>query len=139
MEIPGKLLITGAVGCIILGAAADSYFNKGGSIDTKIVEHEVIKYRTITKSHETTNPDGSKTVDTIIIDDGEKQRDIDKHIVEKAAAASPKWLAAASSSLNPGLTRVYSVSLDRRLLGPVTVGVYGSTSKEVGLRIGVMF
>lgn len=139
MEIPVKLLVTGAIGCVIAGGLIEHQFSKNEVVKTITVDHDVIKYKIITQTHEVISPDGSKTIDSTVTDNSEKTTNIVQKIVDAKASEQFSWLAAAGMNVDANGVKTYSVSVDKRLLGPLTLGAYGSTHNEVGLRIGVMF
>lgn len=139
METPPKLLIIGALASAIAGAAVDRYFNSREVVKTVTVDHDVIQYKIVTQTHEVIAPDGSKVIDSTVTDNTTEQKSIIQTIVDKKAAEQPQWLVAAGAGLNANRVRIYSLSVDRKILGPVSIGAYGATDSELGLRLGVSF
>ncbi len=139
MEIPVKLLVTGALGCAIAGGLIERQMSKNEVVKTVTVDHEVIKYQVVTVIHEVQAPDGTKTIDSTTTDNSEKTTDVVQKTVDAKASEQFSWLVAVGSSVNADGVKTYTASVDRRLLGPLTLGVFGTTRSEVGLRLGVMF
>ena len=139
MEIPGRLVIVGALSCAIGGALIDRQFSSRETIKTVTQDRDVIRYKVITQTHEEDKPDGTKVIDSTVTDNTEEQRKIVQTIVDQKAAAQPQWAIAAGVGLNANRVRIYSASVDRRILGPITLGAYGATDSEIGLRVGVQF
>lgn len=103
---------------------------------------------------EKTNPDGSKTKETIIVDKGKTdkttEKDTDKTTEkkeEKIVENSGKWLAKAYVAHQFGADAknsingfyIVGVGVERKLLGPFSLGVFGLTNNIVGLSIGMGF
>lgn len=134
MEVPGKIMVLGVVISAVAGGLIEHQFNATEVIKT--VDRDVIKYKIITRTHEVTLPDGTKTSDTTTTDNSEEQRKIISTITE---SKSRDWLVAAGAGINANRVKIYSLSVDRRILGFVTVGAYGTSNSELGLRLGVTF
>lgn len=132
MEVPVKLMVVGALGCAIAGALVQRRYD--GSVETKT--QVITKDHTVTVIKEVTKPDGTITKDTTITDDN-TQKAIQKIIDTRGA--DPQWLVAAGASMNTDLKKIYSLSVDRKIIGPISIGVIGSTASELGLRLGVSF
>lgn len=106
----------------------------------RVVTQTITKIVTVTQ-HDTQTvivekPDGTKT--TIIIDkskDTTKQQQTDTKTVENI---KPQWHVSAQLVPQQGLLGpVYGLQIERRIIGPVHVGVFGNTDKEFGLSVGV--
>lgn len=139
MEVPPKLIIIGAIGCLIVGAEVDHRFNAREVIKTVSVDHDVIQYKIVTVTHTVTAPDGTKTTDTTVTDNTEEQKKIINTIIDTKAPQESQWMVAAGTGLNSDLVKVYSLSIDRKILGPVSVGLMGSSSNEYSVRLGIAF
>lgn len=139
MEVPGRLVIVGALGCAIAGALVDRQFNSREVVKTQVVEHEVVKWHTVRSSHEVTNPDGTKTTDETTVTDGTETDKVVRTIIDQKASEQPQWLVAAAIGLNTENVKFYALSVDRKILGPISIGAFASTNKEVGARVGISF
>ncbi len=131
MEVPGKLIVTGALACAVAGALIDRQFSTRETVKTQVVT----QYKVITQTHEVIAPDGSKVIDSTVTDNSS----IVQKIVDQKAALQPQWTITVGMGLDVYRVKVYSLSVDRRILGPVTLGVYGATDSELGVRVGVQF
>lgn len=107
-------------------------------IEEKIVtvEKEVIKEVAVTTTHEVKQPDGTVTTDTTTTD---TKQSTDTKSTTVAKYATADWFVAAGMGYSLDLTVHYNVQVNRRILGPVFVGVQGSTDKTVGVQVGIQF
>lgn len=81
---------------------------------------------------------GGKTTTTVTIDKNLHAEDVK----ETAKASQPRLKFNVSGLVGTDihtLMPVYGVSVNKELLGPITIGVYGLTTGMVGLSIGVNF
>lgn len=101
----------------------------GSSVKTEIreVEKEVIKRTYIVRD----NADGSK--ETIYIEEERKEisRDVKKTPIKK------DWIVGLSTKLP--FQETYTLSVDRRIIGNIYVGGYGSTDAEFGVSLRLLF
>lgn len=136
MEIPPKLVVVIVLASAIVGGVIERGVSKKD--ETKTVEKEVVKNKIITKIVEKYHMDGSVDRD-IVIDDGSViERDKKTDII--IASKPSDWYIHGSAGIRAHyLERVYSLGVDRRILGPIWLGIYGNTQEEVGLRIGMQF
>jgi hypothetical protein len=115
-------------------------------IKTQLVDHDVIKDHVVTVTKEIVQKDGSKEIDTTVTDD-RKQDDVKKEStvsVQPLPKVDPKWFVTVgagidASSLSSLGSPVYSVGVDRRILGPIYGGVWGNNKSQVGVGIGLEF
>lgn len=131
MNIPNKAIITIAVASAVLG----------GYIENKFVGKTVI-HDTVTKDNdivtvikEKQNKDGTTETDTTITDHSKEQQ----KVVETIAAKSPEWMIQGGVGLTQGLATVYTASVSKRLVGPIFVGMWGTTQSTVGVSLGLFF
>ncbi len=126
MQIPPKLLTTIVIGSVLLGCIIQKQLTPK-NID-KV--QDKTQEQSTTTIHEHKNADGSSDIDTKIVDAKKEQ-----HSETSISTSQPDWFIAASSSIN----EIYGLSVSRRILGPIYIGVYGRTDKEVGLNVGMQF
>lgn len=139
MEIPGKLLAVIVIGSAIIGGVIERGVSKPDTTESNKTVNEVIRYKVITKIIEHYNLDGS--IDrNIVIDDGsvmEKTKEVSK--VETKTTVRD-WYAHGGTGVRlKDMERIYNLGIDRRILGPVWLGIYGTTQQEFGLRVGLQF
>lgn len=102
-----------------------------------VIQHDV---QTVTK--EIIKPDGTKEIDTVTtdksVDTSKSEEKIDKtKIVE---IGKPQW--KANVQFSPKETKyayVYGVQIERRILGPVFLGVFGNMDRTLGVSVGLEF
>ncbi len=100
---------------------------------TEIVVKEHVHTVTVT----VTKPDGTKTTTTT--------QDDDKSTKDKSSTVTtqdkPSWKVAglAGLSLNSLTTPVYGGQIERRIIGPVSVGVWGLTNSTGGVLLSIEF
>ena len=98
-------------------------------------EVEVIKNHVVTVIKEVIRPDGSKEVDTIIKDDSVKK---DTKTVT-APIKAPNWVISGGAGAGLNLQPFYVLQVQKRLLGPVILGIQGATNGTVTILAGVEF
>lgn len=149
-----------AIGLVLLLVAyAFGRYTTPERVVTKVETHEVIKWKErIVKEKQNDKdiviveiklPDGTIRKETHIIDKGRVVIDKSKEGSDTKDSSTttvttynkPQWKAAgllgiADYSLD---NRVYGLEVERRILGPIFLGVWGMTSKEVGLSVGLEF
>ncbi len=110
------------------------------TIDTqiKVEEREVVKKDIKTIIKEQTNPDGSSTKETIIVDNS-KESSTKKF--EQITTKKNDWFVAAGAEarLNGLNDPIYRLEVNRRILGDIYVGASGRTDGTVGLQVGFSF
>lgn len=108
-------------------------------VETKTVEvtKEVLKtdVRTVVKIVE--KPDGSKETTTEIVDHSSKESSKSK---ESVKYTQKDWMVSASASTKfTNIEPIYGAQVQRRILGPIYMGVVASTDKMVGVSVGLEF
>lgn len=97
---------------------------------------------------ETTMPDGTKRKETKIVDKGvitiTASENIDKStdtktetVVEHTHDSLLLYAVAEKNLSSPELS--YGVGVQKRVLGPFFLGVYGTTQKNIGVTLGLSF
>lgn len=130
-----KYIVLLMVGSAIAGALLTSKYQK--SICPPVSDQKVItKDQIVTEVHEVIKPDGSKITDTKRTEEFHQEENI----------LIPQVLPSSSWRINGGIgyafsvqSYAYSIQLDRRLIGPVWVGIRGNNLKEVDVMLGVEF
>lgn len=131
MQIPNKVLLLIIIVSIGAGIALEKQLiavNK--ETDTSTVNNDVV---TVIK--EKKNKDGTSETDTTITDHSKTE---DKKI-QVIASEPPNWFVQGGVGLDTGLTQIYTLSINRRILGPIFVGVWGSTQKSAGVSVALQF
>lgn len=100
-----------------------------------VQEKEVIRKDIVTVIKEVVRPDGSKETVTEIVDRS-KESSTRKETLTKAA--QPQWSVGAYTTFNEKIP-TYTVTVDRRILGPFSLGVYGQTNSTFGAGIRLEF
>lgn len=113
----------------------------------KIVE--VNKRRTSTHIIMTEYPDGKKVTETFIIDESielievEKEKIVykDKVIVKEKEINKKKadWLVKASMQVLPYDSTIYTLDVNRRILGPIFLGASVNTKLDTNVGVGLEF
>lgn len=124
-----RYAITAAVG-VALGFGLSYLQPKSKEIE------EVIKYqdRVRVVKQVVERPDGTKETTEVI----EKEREVEKE-KKVVVKQQPDWKVSGSvSALRVGAP-VYSLSVERRIIGSLYAGVYGRSDKELGVNISFLF
>lgn len=115
-----------------------------------VKENTNIKKNTQTKIVETTYPDGKYIKETYILDQDtvviEKDttvsidKEVTKQIEKIIENSKPQYGVAAGAGYNFDVAKpVYVVQAERRILGPLFLGVYGTTNREAGALLKMEF
>lgn len=118
---------------LAIGAGLGSYFNPIHTIEEKIVIKDRIK--TIVREVITQRPDGT------IVTEREIHRDEKKDSVatkKESIPSSKNWAVSVKYDLFVAIP-VYTIEVQRRILGNIYVGVYGRTDNIVGAGVTILF
>jgi hypothetical protein len=100
------------------------------------VEKVVEKRDVITVVKEVTRPDGTKETITT----KEDKSVINSKREKETTVAKNNWFISAGAGYNFDKTAaVYQVDINRRVLGDLFIGAYGTTNKELGIKVGIEF
>ena len=102
----------------------------------------VVQHDTVTVTKEITKPDGTKEVDTTVTD---KDKDTTDSSMKESASESitnvkPQWKAQALYGYNvTELRPVYGANIERRIIGPISAGLWGNTDHALGVSVSIEF
>lgn len=132
MEISFKTLAIGAAGMVVLGGLlVHKYLPR-----TVTVEKEVVKDKIVEHIVERVKPDGTKETVTDRTETRKEERK--QQAVPQTLEA--RWRIGAALGVDQSLERQYTISVERRVLGPIWVGAYGKAPRsEVGVSLAVEF
>jgi hypothetical protein len=101
------------------------------------VEKEVVVKDIVTVTKVITKPDGTKEEVTTTTDKTKEN----KQITSTKTVAKANWhvSASAKSKIDKLQIDIYTVQVEKRIIGDLFLGVTGSTDKTVGLTIGLEF
>ncbi len=94
-------------------------------------ERVVEKRDVVTVVKEVVKPDGTKETTTTTEDKSVVNTKKEKEIITQKA----DWFVAAGVSRD----KVYTLEVNRRIIGDVFVGAYTTTNNEIGLKVGFEF
>jgi hypothetical protein len=101
----------------------------------------IVDHNTVTETHQVKQPDGTIVTDTTTKDlDVDKTSSIDtKQEKETISNTKPQWKVQGLVGLSSvGLTQpLYGAGVERRILGPVSAGVWGLTGGNNGVTGGL--
>lgn len=132
-----KQLLT-ALGIGLVAGAALTYYVFPQIEEREVIKHEVVvqnRVRTVIKTVE--RPDGSKET-TESREDNSTRTDAASSLKQKSSLKNWNAAALATVRLND-LQPVYGALLQRRVLGPVFVGVLVRANGELGISLGMEF
>lgn len=115
-----------------------SYFSKTQTVE---VEKEVQKSDVVTVVHEIVKPDGSKETTSTTTDKSVTNKDAKSSIVS-VAPPPPNWHVSASYAVEPlsgSYQPIYGLQVERRILGPFSVGVRAQSDKQIGVVVSYEF
>lgn len=150
MASSNKLFILYAV-CILAAFAAGRYSVQAPEVHTSAGIKEEIKQdaNKDTQTHQTTvsvkTPDGTTKTTTTIDTTTKDKMDtaiatttkVDQTIIPpKIETLNVSFMAGVDFSRQ---ATVYGASVNKQLLGPITIGLFGLTNSTVGLTVGMSF
>jgi hypothetical protein len=142
MNIQVKYLVILILVSAVVGGAITAKFVSGREVvKTETIDHVVTQDHIVTVVKEVDRPDGTKEITTTKDDNSVKKDTSISQSEDKKAVVQPNWMVSGGVGLNfdGTMDRVYQLNVQRRILGPVFVGAYGTTKSEVGLSIGFEF
>lgn len=116
--------------------------------DKKNTTHEQIIKVKIThpdgtiEEREETIKDANQIVDVDLHTTTNTSTEIDKSKETIKDSTKPNWLIAGTAGVsfaNKGLDSSYGIHVQRRILGPIFIGVYGNTTNQYGISAGLEF
>ncbi len=121
-------------------AALAFYFGTtyGSKTEMQVVEKEVIKYQVVTQIKEVVRPDGTKVTDTTIVDTGKSTKDV----VTSVTVAQPPAMNKVAVAVNTerfAEPHSYTLTYERRLIGPMWLGASYNTKQVYGLTLAWEF
>lgn len=129
-----KYLIIGAILLVLLGYGAGRYLQPAKVVTkTEVVVHDHIHTVTITIS----KPDGTKTTTTTT----DNNSVIDDKTSTVITNSKPQWKVAGLAGLNISnlSSPIYGAQIERRIIGPISVGVWGLTNSSGGISLSLEF
>lgn len=98
-----------------------------------VKEVEVVKHDTVTVTKEIKRPDGTDEIDTTVTDKDVSQKNLSESLQtsETISNQKPQWNLGILGGYNfQDLKPDYGITVDRRILGPIFLGVVGHTDVE---------
>lgn len=145
MSHDNRVNIIGIVLILIIGGFAAGWYSKPETKtvdDTKTEEKDKTKTEDHKKTTIVKDKDGNET--TTIIDDSTTTSNHSKDSESKKETTvtshskiNVSALAAIDTKSQP--IPLYGISINKELIGPITVGAFGLTSGVVGISIGINF
>lgn len=139
-----KTLLITALILTALGYGFGRYLQPAKVITKEVIiekQVDVVKRDVTTKIKEITNKDGSKITETVIEDrskeTSKKESETNKSTV--VINTKPQWRVQGTAKLNKILTPIYGAGIERRILGPVSGGIFANTDKEYGVSLSFEF
>jgi hypothetical protein len=107
----------------------------GAKTEVKTVEKEIVKTDVVTRIVETERPDGSKSKETTIVD---RSRETKKSSATITVSAPPPANRVGISALF-NEPREYELRYERRLAGPLWLGISANTKQVYGVSVAYEF
>lgn len=140
MQFSWRVVAITACTCAAAGALLQRQFDDKMIQRAKSEQKVVTQNKIVTVVKEVIKPDGTKETETTTTDNSSKTETA-KSSLEIIAPMAKTWFVAASAGVRllERAEPVYSLRVDRQIVGPVWVGGYLNTRQEVGLNLGVLF
>lgn len=107
------------------------------SIQTVQTTKEVVRTDIQTVVRTVTRPDGTSDTTTTIVDHSIRT-DTSKNIIVAIPFINVSGLVGNDLSKR-GVLPIYGVSINKEIIGPITIGAFGLTSGVIGLSVGLNF
>lgn len=142
-----KNYVIAAIILVVMGYAFGRYMQPA---KVEVKEVEVVKQVTTENKNivvtqvETVNKDGTKTIKTVTEDKSttKVQENRTTESDKITSSQKPQWKVSglAGVKIDDLKSRlVYGAAVERRILGPVFVGVWGNTERMAGVTVGLEF
>jgi hypothetical protein len=127
---------------VVLGYGLGRYLQPAKVVTkTQIVTQTVVHDHIHTVTITVTKPDGTKTTTTTTDNNSVSDKDTQSNSSTVTTYSKPDWKVSGLAGLQ--LTNlhspVYGAEIDKRLLGPIFVGVWGLTNSTAGVSVGLEF
>lgn len=134
MDLKLKIGIIAIIAAFAVGLyTGKQYFPR--TVETQ-TEREVLRKDVVVVTKEIVRPDGTKEIVTTSTDKSVQKNDKQISVTKTA----PNWRASTSISRSSlAGNNIYAVTVERRVLSNVFVGVTGNTDKTLGLVLGIEF
>jgi len=147
MNLSNKTLLIAALLLSGIGYGVGRYLQPSEvrtEVREVVKEVEVVKKDVVTIIKEKKNTDGSVETVTTITDKTtiDKERDEAREEIKSVINLRPQWRVQGSvgaSKISDLASPIYGVGIEKRILGPVSAGIYGRSDKELGLTISLEF
>lgn len=135
MEISLKSLTLVVIGAAVVSAAVTKYYFPRTETKIEIQEKETVKNNIVTQTHEIVKPDGSKEIDTTIVDTSTEKKS-SKQNVTIIEDKTKNWSVSLGEDYNfTDKEEIYAFAVNRRILGPFFIGARANTKRELGLQL----
>jgi hypothetical protein len=141
-----KMILAG-LALLLLGIATGRYLapTKVETVKEEVIkEVEVVKKDVVVVERIVRRPDGTVEEERRIEDKSESERRKDQERKETKLVENVKaqWKVSAlvgTKDWTNASQPVYGTSVERRIAGPIFVGAWGTTGKNVGISVGIEF
>lgn len=131
---PRGILIVAIMSAVGGASVTRAYFAREV---VRTVEKEVVKDHIVTVTKESKAKDGTESIITTTTDD--RAATDNKNTVDTKPAQAPQWLISGGAGLTVNGLPVYAGSVQRRIIGPVFLGLQVTTQKEGFVTLGIEF
>ena len=131
-----NILLTGAI-CLILGVGLGSQIFPRIKTETVETEKEVVRKDVVTVVKEVIRPDGTKETTSTTTD---KTKENKSATVTSKTLASNYHISISATTNDIKLQEiVYGVQVQKRIAGPLFLGLTVNTQKQAGISVGMEF
>jgi len=135
-----KAVGIGAVILLALGFLGGRYVAPPKEvIKTEVQEKEVIKKDVVTVTKVITRPDGTKEEVTTTTDKSQERKNKTTEILAKTGAEKQWHISAGLERASLTSANIYSLQVERRILGPFSAGLRANSERTLGVVIGAEF
>jgi hypothetical protein len=129
---------------LLLGYAFGRYAQPAKVVtkEVKVIQQvETVKHDVQTVIKEVVKKDGTKETVTVIEDKSKDytQTKTKDHVTQTTSNVKPQWRVQGLVGTDLNFQPIYGAGIERRIVGPVSAGIYANTKKQVGLSVSLEF
>ena len=138
-----KYQIIGAILLLAIGYGAGRYVQPAKVVTkTQTVTNDVIHDHIHTVIHTVTQPNGTTDSTTVVDNNSTEESNTKSSSSTVTTYNKPQWKAQVLAGLplnGQPLAPIYGAGVERRIIGPISAGVWGNNNREAGLSVSLEF
>ena len=138
-----KYQIIGGILLLVIGFGLGKYTQPAKVITkTQVVTNDVVHDHIHTVVHTVVQPNGEKDTTTVVDNNSTEESSSQSSSSTVTTYNKPQWKAQVLAGLplnGQPLAPIYGAGVERRIIGPISAGVWGNNNREAGLSVSLEF